>query len=237
MSRYRAVLSLVFAAALSACAATGESPTVDAHVDLSQPEALTADQAGTRPLSPAARKVSQIAAHYGDRDYLMVDKTAGEIFLFRDGKPVVRGSALTGASLADTLKPGALSVPFSRNPTLEDKVTPAGRYTVSKEPDHTFGETLNINEIQGQDWDIAIHKIFLGFTQEHRDTRLASNDGSVKHITFGCIDISNAAMKRILELLPNANATPIYIVPLDERLIATLFPPDLRLASAMRPGE
>lgn len=225
MSRTFAVVSIALAAALAACSSPGDSSVADVPAATMQADAGPTNDNLRAPMSPGATRVAQIAAHYGDRDFLMVDKSWGEVFLFRDGKPVVRGSALTGANPADILKPGALSVPFSRDPKLEDKVTPAGRFTVAKEPDHTFGVTLNVNEIQGSDWDIAIHKIFLGFPLEHRDTRLASSDGRVKHITFGCIDISNTAMQKILKQLPNDEATPLYIVPTDERHIATLFPP------------
>jgi L,D-transpeptidase catalytic domain len=237
MSRTLAVFSIAIAAALAACSSPGDMPVADAPVSNMQADAGASTDNLNAPMSPGAARVAQIAARYGDRDYLMVDKSWGEVFLFRDGKPVVRGSALTGANPADILKPGALNVPFSRDPKLEDKVTPAGRFTVAKEPDHTFGVTLNVNEIQGADWDIAIHKIFLGFPQEHRDTRLASSDGRVKHITFGCIDISNAAMQKILQRLPDEESTPLYIVPTDERHIAALFPPTGAVSAVMHTGE
>ena len=237
MSRTLAVFSFAAAAALAACAGPGDAPAADTRAALTQPASGDATENPGAPLSPGARKVAEIAAHYGDRDFLMVDKSWGEIILFRDGRPVVRGSALTGANPADKLKPGALQVAFSRTPKLEDKVTPAGRFTVAKEPDHLYGVTLNVNEIQGADWDIAIHKIFLGFPQEHRDTRLASSDGRRQHITFGCIDIADSVMTRIVRQLPDEEATPLYIVPTDERHIASLFPPSGPISAVMNTSE
>ena len=116
-------------------------------------------------------------------------------------------------------------------------VTPAGRYTVGEAPDNLFGITLNVNEIQGSDWDIAIHKIFLGFPLEHRDARLASMNGRDKHITFGCIDVSAPVMRRILASVPNEDGTPLYIVPTDERRIEAFFPPLSPAARVAAAGE
>ena len=175
-------------------------------------------------MASSAAPASQIAARDGDRDYLIVDEVAGEIILFRNGVPVVRGSVLTGGNPGDTLAPGSLERAFTRTPRFEDQITPAGRYTVGMAPGNLFGITLNVNEIQGADWDIAIHKVFLGFPLEHRDTRLASMDGRDKHITFGCIDVSAPVMKRVSAMLPE-DATPVYIVPADERRIEAFFPP------------
>ncbi len=176
-------------------------------------------------LSAPVREASLIAARNGDRDYILVDKDRGEIFMFQDGKPVFRDSALTGLSLADRLAPGALDQPFTQNPKPEEKITPAGRYTVAVEDDPRYGPTLAVNEIQGKDWDIAIHKIFLGVPRERRGARLASSNGREKHITWGCVDVSGETMKHLVEAVPNEDSTPLYILPYDQTNLAAFFPP------------
>ena len=226
MSRSPALLALISAAFLSACASydTASTPPADAGF-AAAPEAAAGKPGAWPALSPSARQVSEIAARNGDRDYIMVDKPHGQIIMFQDGQPLFAGSALTGQSLADRLPPGALDQPFTQHPRTEDKITPAGRYTVSIEPDPHYGQTLSVNEVQGQDWDIAVHRIFLGFPQEYRDKRLASADGREKHITWGCIDVSDSIMHKLIAALPDEDATPFYIIPNDEAHLASYFPP------------
>jgi len=84
------------------------------------------------------------------------------------------GAALTGENTADYLAPGATELTFHESNGLKYKITPAGRYTVSVGFDPSYGETLDVNEIQGKDWDIAIHKVWLGAPAEHREARLRS---------------------------------------------------------------
>jgi hypothetical protein len=174
-------------------------------------------------LSPAALLVSQIAERNGDTRYLLVDKTHGKVVLFADGKPVFSGAALTGESLADRLPPDAVSKPVHQHVGVKYKVTPAGRFTMTRGHDPALGETLDINELQGSDWTIAVHQVYLGFRSEHRDARLLSPNDADKHITTGCIDVDAATIRQLLRLLPGGGATPIYILPTDEGLIATLF--------------
>jgi hypothetical protein len=224
MSRILAIFNTVALICLAACAG-GPEGTASFSGQYSQPSYGTVEgESGPTSLSPAARKVSEVASRKGDRNYLLVDKVRGEIIIFQNGRPVYSGSALTGESRNDDIRPGSLTETFTIHSPIADKVTPAGRYTVSAQPDHYYGETLDINEIQGKDWDIAIHVIFLGFPQEHRDARLRSANGDDKHITYGCIDVSRPTMQRLIALLPDEDATPIYILPRDETRLAKYFP-------------
>lgn len=113
-------------------------------------------------LSPQEQQVRKIAVQFGDRDFLMVDKPGGRVVLFEDGEPVYVGSALTGQSTADSLPPGALSEKFAELVAVKDKVTPAGRFTITPGFDPHYGPLFDINEIQGKDWGIAIHQVYLG---------------------------------------------------------------------------
>ena len=184
-----------------------------------------ADTGGGVALSPSARRVSQIAERNGDRDYIMLDKAHGTIIAFEHGRPTFSGRALTGEYPVDTILPDAFAKSFHETSTLKYKVTPAGRYTVSLGFDPAYGETLDVNEIQGKDWDIAIHKVWLGAPWEHRDARLRSPGDQDKHITYGCIDVDGPTMKGLLERVHDEEATPLYILPQDETLIIKFFQP------------
>ena len=220
MSRIGALFGALALGSLVACA----GPDLPSEAgDVASP---VASAPGTGPaLSSEARRVSQIAAWSGDRDYLMLDKARGEIIVFQGGRPTFSGAALTGEFPADYLAPDAIGKTFHETVGLKYKVTPAGRYTVSIGFDPAYGNTLDVNEIQGKDWDIAIHKVWLGAPAEHRDVRLRSSKGQDKHITYGCIDVDGSTMAGLLDRLPNEEATPIYILPQDESLIIKLFQP------------
>jgi hypothetical protein len=169
--------------------------------------------------------VSQLAEMKGDRDYLMVDKTHGKIILFENNEPVFAGPALTGESTADNLPPGALHEKFDKLIALDTKVTPAGRYTVSRSHDDDLGTVLDINEIHGTDWGIAIHRVYLGTPSEHREQRIESPNAQDKHITFGCINVTPNAIAFLLKQLPEKGATPLYILPEDDSKTVTYFAP------------
>src|SRR5262249_45064451 len=109
---------------------------------------------------------------------------------------------------------------------IKYKVTPAGRYTLSHAYDRGLGRLLDINEIHGRDWGLAIHRVWLGNSAEHRDSRLLSDSGDDKHITTGCIDVDSETMRDLLRLLATNSRTPIYILPTDDSLIASLFRPN-----------
>src|SRR5271165_6622221 len=211
------VLALV---CLSACADSPDWRTPAASAV--QPGGEAASHSGPA-LSPEARQVSQIAYRNGDRDFLMLDKAHGKIIVFENGAPTFSGAALTGENPADFLSPDAFTKTFAEQKGLEYKVTPAGRYTVSTGYDNAYGETLDVNEVQGIDWDIAIHKVWLGAPSEHRDARLRSSRDQDKHITYGCIDVDGSTMQQLLARLPEENGTPLYILPEDQSLISKLF--------------
>ena len=218
VTRAFAKLNLLAVVCLAGC--TG-SPEITAPPDTMP--APVADQGGSG-LSSAAVRVSQIAGRNGDRDFLMLDKAHGKIIAFQQGRPTFSGAALTGENTSDFLAPDAFSKSFAEQKGLKYKVTPAGRYTMSVGYDHNYGQTLDLNEVQGEDWDIAIHKVWLGAPAEHRDLRLRSPSYDDKHITYGCIDVDGATMQGLLQRVTSEDRTPIYILPQDESLIAKFFP-------------
>jgi hypothetical protein len=103
-------------------------------------------------------------------------------------------------------------------------VTPAGRFTVTAEADPEYGRVWTLNEIHGKDWDFAIHQVYLGFPAEHRDARLHSADIADRHITLGCINVEPSTIQTLSRQLPKKGKVPLYILPNDASLVATLFP-------------
>jgi L,D-transpeptidase catalytic domain len=177
---------------------------------------------GDLALSPTEQRVALIAWHNGDRDYLMVDKSRGKIILFASGRPIFSRSALTGESMADRIPADAWSTPWSQQSGVKFKVTPAGRFTITRNHDLALGELFDINELQGRDWTIAIHRVWLGKVSERRDARLRSDIDQDKHITNGCIDVDPSTMAQLSRVLPS-RGMPLYILPNDENLIGYVF--------------
>lgn len=186
------------------------------------PEQLTTLPPDT--LSPQEQNVSEIADRNGDKTFLMVDKSLGRILLFEDGKPVFMGNALTGQSTADRLPPNELAENSDKLDDLQYKVTPAGRFTVARGFDKEYGgPLLDVKEIKGKDWGIAIHRVYLGIPSEHRAERLQSPREDDKNITFGCINVAPDTIKLLLRELPETGATALYVLPRDEPNTAAYF--------------
>lgn len=184
--------------------------------------ALAPPWAGGLTLSPTEQRVSLIAYRYGDRSYLMVDKSHGKIILFENGTPILIRPALTGESMADRIPAAAWSTPWSRQGGVEFKVTPAGRFTITRDYDRGLGELFDVDKLRGRDWAIAIHRVWLGRPAERRDARLLSGEDQDKHITNGCIDVDPGTMAQLSRVLPS-RGMPLYILPNDENLIGNVF--------------
>jgi len=230
VSRVGFASAIGFTLALAACANPGQDPPAfsKASADAALPDGSS--------LSPAARYVGEIAVRNGEPNFLILDKKNGRIIAFQSGRPTFSGAALTGENQADDLPSDAYGKTFAELKGIQYKITPAGRYTVAVGWDNNYGETLDVNEIQGADWDISIHKVWLGAPLEHRDARLRSSGGGDKHITYGCVDVDGPTMTGLIERIPDEEHTPIYILPNDERLVRVLFEPrgGARTASATR---
>jgi hypothetical protein len=234
MSRTRALVNAFLLVCLAGC----EVPTNTQSIALSgasdgQDSAYSTP--GGPALSPAARMVSQIAHRNGDQNFLMIDKARGQIIVFQNGRASFAGAALTGENPADHMPDDAWGKPFSALRDVKYKITPAGRYTVSSGFDPAYGTTLDVNEVQGADWDIAIHRVWLGAPAEHRDARLRSPGGQDKHITYGCIDVDSATMQQLLQRVPDEAKIPLYILPADETLTSKVFQPRSAMRNASPP--
>ena len=151
----------------------------------------------------------------------MLDKSRGEILLFVDGQPVFQGAALVGESRADEIPSYLFTKSFSVPAKLSEKVTPAGLYTVRREPDPEYGTIFTINEIEGEDWDITIHRVAL-VPGEHRPERIRSPNAADRHITNGCINVERETISFLERNVTGAH-TPLYILPEDPSKIQVLF--------------
>jgi len=172
-------------------------------------------------LSDQQRAVSAIAIQNGDRRFLMLDKSRGELLLFVDGQPVFQGAALVGESRADEIPPYLFTKSFSVPAKLAEKVTPAGRYTVRREVDPHFGTIFTINEIRGTDWDITIHRVAI-VPGEHRPERIRSPNAADRHITNGCVNVERETIG-FLERNVTGPRTSLYILPEDPGRIPVQF--------------
>ena len=172
-------------------------------------------------LSDQQRAVSAIAIQNGDRQFLLLDKSRGELLLFVDGQPVFEGAALVGESRADEIPPYLFTKSFSTPAKLSEKVTPAGLYTVRREADPHYGTIFTINEIKGTDWDITIHRVAI-VPGEHRPERIHSPNAAGRHITNGCINVERETI-RFLERYVTGPRTSLYILPEDPGRIPVLF--------------
>ena len=172
-------------------------------------------------LSDQQRAVSAIAIQNGDRQFMMLDKSRGELLLFVDGQPVFEGAALVGESGADEIPSYLFSKSFSTPAKLSEKVTPAGFYTVRREADPHYGTIFTINEIRGADWDITIHRVAI-VPGEHRPERIRSPNAAGRHITNGCINVERETIG-FLERYVTGARTSLYILPEDPGKIPVLF--------------
>jgi len=191
-------------------------PTAGPTMAALPPDALTTQEQDVGTLAVVRNR---------DEKFLMVDKSLGKILLWEAGKPVFIGNALTGASYSDRLPTDEMKEAFAKLDALDTKVTPAGRFTIARGFEKGYGPLFDIREIQGKDWAIAIHKVFLGFPWEHRASRLQSSRYDDKNITFGCINVTPETMELLLRELPENSATPLYVLPRDETKTAAFFAP------------
>lgn len=232
MTRFQALTNAVFLLCLAAC----DAPS-GAQAQLSSAQSAAGQTAAGQPmLSASAKQVSLIAGQNGDQNFLMIDKAQGRIVVFERGQATFSGAALTGENPADHMPDDAWGKPFSALRDVKYKITPAGRFTVSSGYDPAYGTTLDVNEVQGADWDIAIHRVWLGAPREHRDVRLMTPGGQDKHITYGCIDVDAPTMQQILRRVPNQKKIPLYILPADESLTTKIFEPRAAMRKVSSPS-
>lgn len=133
---------------------------------------------------------------------------------------------MTGESTADRVPPDGVSLKFSEFVgAIEYRVTPAGRFTLTRGYDKEFGLQFNINEIKGPDWSIPIQQVYLATPAERREYRLKSAHQEHKQITHGGINVSPETMHFLASKLPEDRAAVLYVLPHDESKTAQYLTP------------
>jgi hypothetical protein len=221
-------LLIVLALAVSVAAAPLSAGSAAAARHRHYAPAKTAEPAPTPSpvidvaLSAQEQQALQIATQNGDRHFIMIDKPLGKIIVFEDGKPVWTGPALTGRSPLDSYTAAILGLPESHKFTAEEKITPAGRFTVRRTGDSEEGAVFELVEIHGNGWYLALHHVWTGIASERRMQRIESADPADKHITFGCINVSTQTMHYLLAHFPKNEKPPLYVLPMDQTLTSSL---------------
>lgn len=200
--------------------ATPPSPQVSA------PQVISPVRPG---LSPQAQFVKGVAIRNGDQNFLMVDKIHGKITLFENGNPIFSAPALTGASLMDHFTQAWLEKTQAQA-TTEDRITPAGRFTVKIGNDPKLKDILVLQEIKGKDWSLAIHQL----PSENRRAKLISPHDPDKRITSGCVNVEEEVIDYLVKYAKyyfqtpdghaHQGAFPLYVLPLDVGRTVEFFP-------------
>jgi hypothetical protein len=150
--------------------------------------------------------------------FVVLDKVHTQVFVF-DATGHLRGAspALIGLAVGDDAVPGIGNRQLSRI-RMEEKTTPAGRYTAS------LDLNLSGNQILWVDYETAIslHPVVTNDRKEHRVERLASLSTDDNRISYGCINVSVAFFQNIV--IPSFNGTYgiVYILP-DSHAIQEIF--------------
>jgi hypothetical protein len=219
-------LSIVLALAVSVAAAPLSAGSASAarhrHYAPAKSAAPQPSPAIDVALSAQEQQALQIATQNGDRHFIMIDKVLGKIIVFEDGRPVWTGSALTGRSPLDSYTKAILGLPESHKFATEEKITPAGRFTVRRTGDSEEGTVYELVEVHGNGWYLALHHVWTGIPSEHRMQRMASASAADKHITFGCINVSTETMHYLTAHFPKSERPPLYVLPMDQTLTASL---------------
>lgn len=158
-------------------------------------------------------------AHQG-RAFIVADKPGGKLYAFdANGAVIGDAPALYGASMKDRLTPEQLSKPIEKM-TADEKVTPAGQWTVTLNQDRDYEWTLDFEGGNG----LAIHSVYLGAPSENRLARLASPSAADNFISWGCINVPADFEKSVLrQNFANRAGHGLFILPVQTETITDTF--------------
>jgi hypothetical protein len=154
----------------------------------------------------------------GSLPYLVIDKTAAEVFVFDSvGQQIGQTPALLGSAKGDTSAPGVGERELRHIPP-QDRTTPAGRFIAK------FGHASGNQKVLWVDWTTAVslHPVVTANRSEHRLQRLASATPEDNRITYGCINVPAAFYKDVVAPLLAGTAAVVYILP-EERSLNEVF--------------
>jgi hypothetical protein len=155
----------------------------------------------------------------GSLPYIVVDKQAARMFLFRaNGELLGQTPVLIGIGVGDDSSPGVGAKNLADIGPAE-RTTPAGRFVAK------FGLAFGHTRVLWVDYadSVALHAVITTHRQEHRVERLLSPTVDDNRITFGCINVGTVFYDRQVRPLFRRKGGVVYILP-DTKSLDDVFP-------------
>ncbi|CAN5266637.1 hypothetical protein BH10PSE15_BH10PSE15_10330 [soil metagenome] len=220
-----AVMALVLVSPGLATAATPAHPPKKAKA--SAPKRKSAKPA--IPLPPvelvasdtANRVIAWITAAHdnGSLPYIVIDKQAATMFLFRpNGEAVGQTPVLIGMGIGDDATPGIGAKTLADIGPAE-RTTPAGRFVAK------FGRAFGHTRVLWVDYanSVALHAVITTNKKEHRVARLLSPTPDDNRISFGCINVGTSFYTQHVRPLFQKAGGVVYVLP-DTKSLDDVFP-------------
>ncbi|MGN6278644.1 MAG: hypothetical protein ACTHM8_07965 [Sphingomonas sp.] len=185
-----------------------------------KPEAVPATP-DVPPSETASRVIAWVAAAHdnGRLPYIVIDKQAASLFLFRaNGELVGQVPVLLGMGVGDDSSPGVGAKSLAEIGPAE-RTTPAGRFVAK------FGRALGHHSVLWVDYanSVALHAVITTNKKEHRLARLRSPTVEDNRISFGCINVGTAFYTGKIRPLFKSKGGVVYILP-DTKSLDDVFP-------------
>lgn len=173
------------------------------------------------PSEAASRVIAWVAAAHdnGRLPYIVIDKQAASLFLFRaNGDLVGRVPVLLGMGVGDDSSPGVGAKSLAEIGPAE-RTTPAGRFVAK------FGRALGHHNVLWVDYanSVALHAVITTNKKEHRLERLRSPTVDDNRISFGCINVGTAFYANKVRPIFKNKGGVVYILP-DTKSLDDVFP-------------
>ena len=201
---------------------------LSAGLSLATPFALTAAAQTVdeiNPAQPISDEVIDLAAWViasGDSrglPFAVIDKKAAQVLIFgANGRLRGLAPALIGSAVGDDSAPGVGDRELKDIP-MKDRTTPAGRFLAA------YGPAAGKQTVLWIDYTTAVSIHALSDTsssKERRKERLASLDAEDNRITHGCINVSQAFYKNVVN--PTFGKGGVFYILPDSKPITAAFP-------------
>lgn len=166
-------------------------------------------------------------------NFIVADKNKGSLYLFNQfWQSIVRLNALYGKQKWDEI-PKSAWIKDIDELSDNEKVTPAGIYVLSSMYNNKYlnSKALDVMEDYDDDgeaddeWDIALHPVYLWIPWENRLDRLNSNTPKDNNISYGCINVLNADFDEWIYTCFGWSGGLIAIVPNNSKSLDKYIPP------------
>ena len=141
--------------------------------------------------------------------FIIIDKTAGEVFVFDTGGVLVaRAPALLGSAIGDDSAPG-IGDRELRNIPVNERTTPAGRFVAKLGTARGNEKVLWVDFSSG----VSLHAVITGNKKERRLQRLQSPTPEDNRITYGCINVPVDFYNNVIRDVFRDTIGIVYIIP------------------------